>query len=121
MGEWLLARKHLELALSFYDREGPILIGFDAGVNCLSYMALVLWALGYPDSAAARGVVPEAALPADPEPARRPKRPVRSVAAALRVPRPLKRAVQERHTAIKTHPGRRCNGCGGPGQACPEP
>ncbi|MDT5154023.1 MAG: hypothetical protein QOI01_5756 [Mycobacterium sp.] len=50
--------------------------------------------LGYPDSAAARGVVPEAALPADPEPARRPKRPVRSVAAALRVPRPLKRAVR---------------------------
>ena len=26
MGEWLLARKHLELALSFYDRDKPILI-----------------------------------------------------------------------------------------------
>ena len=51
MGEWLRAREHLELALSFYDREGPILIGHDAGVNCLSYMALVLWALGYPDQA----------------------------------------------------------------------
>jgi len=51
MGEWLRARKHLELALSFYDRKGPILIGHDAGVNCLSYMALVLWALGFPDQA----------------------------------------------------------------------
>ena len=51
MGEWLRAREHLELALSFYDRKGPILIGHDAGVNCLSYMALVLWALGYPDQA----------------------------------------------------------------------
>ena len=51
MGEWLLARKHLDLALSFYDRKGPILIGHDAGVNCLSYMALVMWALGYPDQA----------------------------------------------------------------------
>ena len=51
MGEWLRAREHLELALSFYDRKGPILIGHDAGVNCRSYMALVLWALGFPDQA----------------------------------------------------------------------
>ena len=55
MGEWLLARKHLELALSFYDRDKPILIGHDAGVNCLSYLALVLWALGYPDQALEKG------------------------------------------------------------------
>ncbi|MET0476232.1 MAG: SDR family oxidoreductase [Mycobacterium sp.] len=50
--------------------------------------------LGYPDSAAARGVVTAAAPSPEPEPTRRPKRPVRSAAATLRVPRPLKRAVR---------------------------
>jgi thioester reductase-like protein/NADP-dependent 3-hydroxy acid dehydrogenase YdfG len=54
--------------------------------------------LGYPDSAAARGVVPSpespTAAPVESEPARRPKRPARSAAATLRVPRPLKRAVR---------------------------
>ena len=48
--------------------------------------------LGYPDSAAARGVVP--AQPAEDRPrSRRPKRPARSVP-ALRVPRPVKRVVR---------------------------
>ena len=51
MGEWFLAREHFELAIPSYDREGPILIGHDAGVNCRSYMALVLWSLGFPDQA----------------------------------------------------------------------
>jgi thioester reductase-like protein/short-subunit dehydrogenase involved in D-alanine esterification of teichoic acids len=49
--------------------------------------------LGYPDSAAARGVAPDPAASPGREPARRPKRPVRS-SATLRVPRPLKRAVR---------------------------
>ena len=46
--------------------------------------------LGYPDSAAARGI--EAAEPSR-APARRPKRPVRAVS-KLRVPGPVKRAVR---------------------------
>jgi thioester reductase-like protein/short-subunit dehydrogenase involved in D-alanine esterification of teichoic acids len=48
--------------------------------------------LGYPDSAAARGVE-RPALPSDRAPSRRPKRPARSVA-SLRVPGPVKRAVR---------------------------
>jgi predicted ATPase/class 3 adenylate cyclase len=55
MGEWLLARDHLGVAISLYDRERPMWIGFDTGVNCLSYMALTLWTLGYPDLALKRG------------------------------------------------------------------
>jgi NAD(P)-dependent dehydrogenase (short-subunit alcohol dehydrogenase family) len=47
--------------------------------------------LGYPDSAAARGVAP-AEVP-DRTPSRRPKRPARAVA-SLRVPRPVKRAAR---------------------------
>ena len=49
--------------------------------------------LGYPDSAAARGVTPAEAAERD-EPLRRPKRPARSTAARLRVPRPIKQAVR---------------------------
>ena len=49
--------------------------------------------LGYPDSAAARGVEHAPAAVQD-SPARRPKRPARSAAARLRVPRPIKRAVR---------------------------
>ena len=30
-------------------------IGHDPGVNCLSYMALTLWTLGYPDQALKKG------------------------------------------------------------------
>jgi hypothetical protein len=48
--------------------------------------------LGYPDSAAARGVEP--AAPAEDSPTRRPKRPARSAAAKLRVPGPVKRVVR---------------------------
>jgi thioester reductase-like protein/NADP-dependent 3-hydroxy acid dehydrogenase YdfG len=47
--------------------------------------------LGYPDSAAARGVAP--AEVEDHSPSRRPKRPARAVA-SLRVPSPVKRAVR---------------------------
>ena len=55
MGEWLVARGHLEAAISIYFRDRPMEIGHDTGVNCLSYMALVLWTLGYPDQALKRG------------------------------------------------------------------
>jgi thioester reductase-like protein/short-subunit dehydrogenase len=48
--------------------------------------------LGYPDSAAARGVEPPAPS-SNRAPSRRPKRPARAVA-SLRVPRPVKRAVR---------------------------
>ena len=51
--------------------------------------------LGYPDSAAARGVTAhEPATPAEHEPTRRPKRPARAAAASIRVPRAVKRAVR---------------------------
>jgi hypothetical protein len=48
--------------------------------------------LGYPDSAAARGVEPPA--PVEGSPTRRPKRPARSSAAKLRIPGPFKRVVR---------------------------
>jgi predicted ATPase len=60
MGELLLAREHLEMALSLYDRERhrPLAFrygGVDVGVLCLSYAAVTLWYLGYPDQALKRG------------------------------------------------------------------
>jgi thioester reductase-like protein/NADP-dependent 3-hydroxy acid dehydrogenase YdfG len=45
--------------------------------------------LGYPDSPAARGLLPDTTAAAPPK--RRPKRPVRAVAGGLRTPRPVKR------------------------------
>jgi predicted ATPase len=58
-GELLLAREHLEMGISLYDRERhrPLalrLIGLDPGVNCLSFAAYTLWLLGYPDRALER-------------------------------------------------------------------
>ena len=52
--------------------------------------------LGYPDSAAARGVGPTSTEPgtSPDEPTRRPKRPARSAAVRLRVPRPVKQVVR---------------------------
>jgi predicted ATPase len=54
MGEFLLAKEHLEIEISLYDRErhrslASRFIGLDRGVNCLSYTAHTLWYLGYPD------------------------------------------------------------------------
>jgi predicted ATPase len=43
------------MAISLYDRERPMAIGHDTGVNCLSCMALTLWTLGYPDRALKKG------------------------------------------------------------------
>jgi predicted ATPase len=59
-GELLPAREHLEMARSLYDRERhrPLAFsfgGYDAGVNCLSIAAWILWQLGYPDQALKRG------------------------------------------------------------------
>jgi len=56
MGEWLVAREHLEMAISLYDRERhrPLAsryLGLDAGISSLSYLALTLSQLGYPDQA----------------------------------------------------------------------
>jgi thioester reductase-like protein/short-subunit dehydrogenase involved in D-alanine esterification of teichoic acids len=51
--------------------------------------------LGYPDSAAARGVAaPDPTTPGAHEPTRRPKRPARAAASSIRAPRSLKRAVR---------------------------
>jgi predicted ATPase/class 3 adenylate cyclase len=60
MGELLLARKHLEMAISLYDRDRHRTLAFryagvDAGVRCLSYTASTLSSLGYPDQALKRG------------------------------------------------------------------
>jgi predicted ATPase/class 3 adenylate cyclase len=55
MGESVRAKDHFLMAISLYDRARPIQIGFDSGVNCLSYMALILWTLGYPDQALKKG------------------------------------------------------------------
>jgi NAD(P)-dependent dehydrogenase (short-subunit alcohol dehydrogenase family) len=51
--------------------------------------------LGYPDSAAARGLAAEPARTPDPRTARRkPSRPVRAVTRGIRAPRPVKRLVR---------------------------
>jgi len=59
-GKLLLAREHLEMALSLYNRERhqPLTFryhGFDVGVWILSSDTLTLWTLGYPDQALKRG------------------------------------------------------------------
>ena len=59
MGELLLSREHSEMAISLYDPERHRLLaiqyGVDAGVGCLSFTALTLWQLGYPDQAVKKG------------------------------------------------------------------
>jgi predicted ATPase len=61
MGELLRAREQFEGAISLYDFERyrqltHRTIGLvDAGVSALSYAAITLWALGYPDQALKRG------------------------------------------------------------------
>jgi predicted ATPase len=59
MGEFLPAREPGENAITLYDRERhrPLTFryGFDAGVTSLSYVAMTLWQLGYPDQALKRG------------------------------------------------------------------
>jgi class 3 adenylate cyclase/predicted ATPase len=58
MGEFLPAKEHLENAISLYDPKRPQAFRntrFYAEVFCLSYAAWILWELGYPDQALARG------------------------------------------------------------------
>jgi class 3 adenylate cyclase/predicted ATPase len=60
MGKLLLGKQHLEKTMSLYDparhRMLAFRFGVDAGVNSLSYMACLLWLLGYPDQALKRGI-----------------------------------------------------------------
>jgi predicted ATPase len=60
MGEFLPAKKHIDIAVALYEPERDRLLAYrylfiDAGVNCLAYAAWTLWHLGYPDQAVERG------------------------------------------------------------------
>ncbi len=58
LGEVISARGHAEQGIALYDlqqhRSHAFLYGHDPGVACLSYAALALWNLGYPDQALKR-------------------------------------------------------------------
>ena len=59
MGDFLLAKKHFEIATSLYDRERHHQLtlrysGVDLGIGARSYLALTLWNLGYPDQSLER-------------------------------------------------------------------
>jgi predicted ATPase len=55
LGEVASARAHVEQGIALYNpqqhRSLAFLYGDDPGVDCLSYVALALWWLGYPDQA----------------------------------------------------------------------
>ncbi|HVN29657.1 MAG TPA: AAA family ATPase, partial [Candidatus Binataceae bacterium] len=56
LGEFGSARAHLEKAIGFYDRskrrsKSAFRANQDPGVDCLSFLSLTLWYLGYPDQA----------------------------------------------------------------------
>jgi predicted ATPase len=58
LGEFVLAREHLEQGIAVYDPQQhhflASLYGADQGEQCLCYAAYVLWHLGYPDQALKR-------------------------------------------------------------------
>ena len=55
LGEFPLAREHLEIAISLYDPDRPLApLGINSGVVHLSYAAWTLWSLGYADEAVKR-------------------------------------------------------------------
>jgi tetratricopeptide (TPR) repeat protein len=60
LGELIRAREHLEQAITLYDSERygshAFIYGQDPGVHSLSYAALTLWLLGYPDQARQRSL-----------------------------------------------------------------
>ncbi len=60
LGEFGLARKHLEQGVAHYDphrdQSHRALFGQNEGVVCLCRSALVLWYLGYPDQALKQGL-----------------------------------------------------------------
>ena len=55
LGEFRGAREHLEQGIALYDvhqhRSHAFLYGYDSGMHCLSYAALALSLLGYPEQA----------------------------------------------------------------------
>jgi predicted ATPase len=55
LGELAAAQKYLEQGVALYDpqqhRSHAFLYGLDPGVACLSFAALALWSLGYPEQA----------------------------------------------------------------------
>jgi tetratricopeptide (TPR) repeat protein len=56
LGEYKTSRAHLKHVISFYNAEQHhhsfvVIRGSDAGISALSYDALCLWCLGYPDQA----------------------------------------------------------------------
>jgi predicted ATPase len=60
LGEFLRSKEHLETAITLYDPERLGTFAFRSGVAdpkvcCLSYAALTLWHLGYPDRAVKTG------------------------------------------------------------------
>ena len=58
LGEFGLAREHLEQGIAVYDPQKhhafTSLYGADQGEQCLCFVAYVLWHLGYPDQALKR-------------------------------------------------------------------
>jgi TOMM system kinase/cyclase fusion protein len=58
LGEFAVAREHLEQGMALYNpqqhRSHAFLYGYDSGVHCLSFAAWALWYLGYPDQALRR-------------------------------------------------------------------
>jgi len=58
LGEFVLAQDHLEQGIALYDprKNSPLVSGDvqDPKVTCLSYAALALWLLGFPDRALKR-------------------------------------------------------------------
>src|SRR5215468_1484865 len=58
LGEFALARAHLEQGLALYNSQEHRTLAFryslDLKVWCLSYVAWPLWLLGYPDQALTR-------------------------------------------------------------------
>ena len=55
LGELIPARTHVEQCIALYDRQlhcaHAFLYGHDPAVSSLSYLAMTLWLLGYPDQA----------------------------------------------------------------------
>ncbi len=57
LGELTFAREHLEQGIALYDPQQYRSLAWAGGhpaVSCLSFVALALWALGYPDQALKR-------------------------------------------------------------------
>jgi class 3 adenylate cyclase/predicted ATPase len=60
MGKLMPAREHLEAIISLYDPErdsvhASRLVVVDPKANCLGYLGMALWTLGFPDQALKRG------------------------------------------------------------------